>query len=148
MTDYPREQLEEVADLCRQAHDNILTYGWKQGSTAVGNEAAEGLCIGSAMAMARNDHSNSEKRYTETQWWNEERYAGCPSDLCDAGKVFRQYAQACGADVPDPEPEDLGWDDERTAIYWWNDEQDDETPVLDLLVNVEKAIREDLGEVA
>ena len=128
MTETTSADLLRVADLCREAHDNILMYGWAAGDTVVGREE-DGLCLGSALGMAAGLKTSQSLFGTKWDW---QSFAGDKDRLCADGHVFVKYARPLIAD---------GGDDAMLA--YWNDRQVEDDPVLDLLLGCEKAMRED-----
>lgn len=131
----------ELADKVRQAHDNILTYGWKQDSTRIGDESS-GLCIGSALAMAfdkRNfqywDYGNFVASFKE-----ENELISYSDFMCDNGKALTPYLREAIDTISDQ-----NW---RSYLNNWNDRTTTtEDMVLDVLMNTEKALREAPQEI-
>lgn len=129
----------ELADKVREAHDNILEYGWRKGYTDIGEES-EGLCIGSALAMAFD-----EKGFT-CETWDYQAFTYSTIDfhtegielgesLCDNGKALTPYLRDAINTVSNSIL--------LNSLDYWNDHHSTtEDMVLDVLMNTEKALRE------
>lgn len=127
----------ELADKVREAYDNILYYGWRQRLTTRIGEEIKGLCIGSALAMAFDEKQNNIWNYgafTLSKKNNKETCLG--NSLCDNGKALTPYLR-------DAIDEISGHTIQR-QIHSWNDSgSTTKDMVLDVLLNTEKALRED-----
>lgn len=125
----------ELANKVREAHDNILTYGWKKGKTILGKED-QGLCIGSALAMAFGEEALGAYDYLAFTNSRINAYGDIRlgESLCDNGKALTPYLREA--------MDEVGKKDGRFIHHWNDNYSTTEDMVLDVLINTEKALRE------
>ena len=118
----------ELADLCRAAHDDLLTNGWGRGDSY--------RCIGAALARATE--TTDFNRPTTDAWRD---WAGYPEELCPDGRRLQRVLE---------EILDWPWSDFTNwrkrpglTLAHWNDlESRTLDDVLDLLLQAEKKLRD------
>ncbi len=122
--DFTGAELEHAADLCRAAHDLTLSEGWRAGP-----EIGDGLCVGNALAMAAGRPMISREGICD-EWlaFVVDEFGG-DEELCTAGQIVQHFATTLIG-----QPLSFQWHDEGT-----------EEEALGLLLDIEKAIRDELG---